>query len=1066
MKTVKTWKETIKRSKVNAILIKFSPTIHSFDSELTCSYDVPPPQTFSWEEVGTMLLDIYRHASELSLPAQDKDSSDLSEAYTALHRQDPNCATVEYSSASQPPSCSPSPDDGGGMCVQASPPMYSEPPVQLVSLPPLKVCFETKNRKGRLQKDADAFSLSADEFIHVLNSQGRAFLHFCFCWATKRPLSLKKVPPRQNWSHSNFVALAEGLRGTKEEASVATEALFRSVSELCTFLEEGCHEDEEEPREVERALLCVVGSVHTKFRVRALKLLETLRNKHATFISAGVRPTVLCVGDRMDVLLDGVDERERSRLVECSLSLYVQVFFCGSVSWYKFWPYSSSATPGTHRKNGELKFTIAQSVEKSGFYDWRLVAYDPEKGAITESFREGRFIVFPTLKEHTETGNGCVFMNQKFKGDRRFFLVSSDGSREEKDGIRVMNFPLTVSPSTWHSRYKKYLSFHCESPKKSTLTPCYSVALSSETGLAYFNYRMPETVDLLLSELRVWLDGRGGSEGGRTAVVLQGDWPSLCAPSIDEMARLDEDGTFHHSDPVTSLESPFVDQGQVIPLEAEYDGANVVLAKIVQAVWNMDPEVLLCVETRTHTQHNQALRSGCVPVDTILESVIAQNPSRETYERMKQHIAEQQQQQQSYNKSSDFSSPAVVRIPPGHPTLSPFGYTLVQFGFVAVLGEALKPKSFLFEKDSELSAEKCTKTQMGVYNVEWCGSDGKPEQRIISLAAKQGDRIILVAFVPECMSSRNAITAAPVISSELYGLVPDIVQVSSLARRGALSLVPPQYMTRDEFCHEHHYTDFDPEKDDGIQVWVIAPSSCPSSVLYESSLCRLSGLVDGGIPLDGNMIYETLRDAGTSSRGKKEMAELLLEKLRMNLPHSSDKLFGSILSHLFFTTHSLPLCLLDLVRTSTSPSCSGILTGNELGTIVFVSAEMGRFSTVGGVGVLVDELTRSIAKRGYRVVVVTPYFNYNKYGHTDYLRPEDGFVYKGNISVDISCSERQDFGVHTGKEHEVDLVFLHNFTYFPTPYSGETADYKLRSVVALSKAALQACVFLDIKPSM
>jgi hypothetical protein len=49
---------------------------------------------------------------------------------------------------------------------------------------------------------------------------------------------------------------------------------------------------------------------------------------------------------------------------------------------------------------------------------------------------------------------------------------------------------------------------------------------------------------------------------------------------------------------------------------------------------------------------------------------------------------------------------------------------------------------------------------------------------------------------------------------------------------------------------------------------------------------------------------------------------------------------------------------------------------------------MGRFSTVGGVGVMVDELTRALAALGLDIHVISPYYNFNRKGKTGYLEAE------------------------------------------------------------------------------
>lgn len=74
--------------------------------------------------------------------------------------------------------------------------------------------------------------------------------------------------------------------------------------------------------------------------------------------------------------------------------------------------------------------------------------------------------------------------------------------------------------------------------------------------------------------------------------------------------------------------------------------------------------------------------------------------------------------------------------------------------------------------------------------------------------------------------------------------------------------------------------------------------------------------------------------------------------------------------------------------------------GDQLGPIVFMTPELGKWSTVGGLGVMVDELSVGLADLGQEVIVVSPYYHRNKKGATDYLQ-QDGIYHKDNLFVDI-----------------------------------------------------------------
>lgn len=53
---------------------------------------------------------------------------------------------------------------------------------------------------------------------------------------------------------------------------------------------------------------------------------------------------------------------------------------------------------------------------------------------------------------------------------------------------------------------------------------------------------------------------------------------------------------------------------------------------------------------------------------------------------------------------------------------------------------------------------------------------------------------------------------------------------------------------------------------------------------------------------------------------------------------------------------------------------------NKLGEIVFATPELGRWSTVGGLGVMVDELAIGLVNLGQQVTVISPYYERNRKG--------------------------------------------------------------------------------------
>lgn len=50
---------------------------------------------------------------------------------------------------------------------------------------------------------------------------------------------------------------------------------------------------------------------------------------------------------------------------------------------------------------------------------------------------------------------------------------------------------------------------------------------------------------------------------------------------------------------------------------------------------------------------------------------------------------------------------------------------------------------------------------------------------------------------------------------------------------------------------------------------------------------------------------------------------------------------------------------------------------------MLITPELGKWSTVGGLGVMVDNLSKALAKQGEEVIVISPYYDKDRYGNTE-----------------------------------------------------------------------------------
>ena len=143
-----------------------------------------------------------------------------------------------------------------------------------------------------------------------------------------------------------------------------------------------------------------------------------------------------------------------------------------------------------------------------------------------------------------------------------------------------------------------------------------------------------------------------------------------------------------------------------------------------------------------------------------------------------------------------------------------------------------------------------------------------------------------------------------------------------------------------------------------------------------------------------------------------------------------------------------------------------IIKGSDLGSICVITPELGRWSTVGGLGVMVDELSQGLCNLGQDLIMISPYYNMNKKGQHDYLA-NDPFDIQYIRNINVKLDGNYTFGVHYGVGNGgIKYYFLHNYNIFPYPYAGGYAPDVLRRICLFAKAALQLLCDLEIIPNL
>ena len=198
----------------------------------------------------------------------------------------------------------------------------------------------------------------------------------------------------------------------------------------------------------------------------------------------------------------------------------------------------------------------------------------------------------------------------------------------------------------------------------------------------------------------------------------------------------------------------------------------------------------------------------------------------------------------------------------------------------------------------------------------------------------------------------------------------------------------------------------------------------------------------------------------------------LFEKYNINFNDYIKKL-DFIKTNESLTSEFFKYCLILKSIKSPDPKYSKVISiaknlfeSNILGPICFVTPELGRWSTVGGLGVMVNELSQGLRSIGQEIIMISPYYNQNRKGKTDYLA-NDPFNIHYTKNVSIQLDNRYEFGVHYGEGNNgIKYYFLHNASIFPRPYPDLGPADIVREMACFCKASLQLLCDIGTIPAI
>lgn len=278
---------------------------------------------------------------------------------------------------------------------------------------------------------------------------------------------------------------------------------------------------------------------------------------------------------------------------------------------------------------------------------------------------------------------------------------------------------------------------------------------------------------------------------------------------------------------------------------------------------------------------------------------------------------------------------------------------------------------------------------------------------------------------------------------------------------------------KEELLADRHYISILPYRS---HVMGICPSDVSSRDALNHSIERLKKNVTRDAFIEGNYLIQKLKSQlmNTPRTGLEDVANTIgmIHKYFLEVySYSAHELVKKI-SGFDENVIGKLLGICDFLGEAPGPIgnsqlfAKNLVDSNKMGPIVFSCPEIGRFSTIGGLGVMVDELSQGLVSLGEEVWVVSPYYEKNKKGESGYLSNDKANInWKGNITIQFG-GETYTVGLHQGLENGVNLLFLHNAALFPTVYADLRPHLVMKQLVGFGKAVLEALCWLRVIPSV
>lgn len=175
----------------------------------------------------------------------------------------------------------------------------------------------------------------------------------------------------------------------------------------------------------------------------------------------------------------------------------------------------------------------------------------------------------------------------------------------------------------------------------------------------------------------------------------------------------------------------------------------------------------------------------------------------------------------------------------------------------------------------------------------------------------------------------------------------------------------------------------------------------------------------------------------------------------------SSKLFAffKIIQELMKSPHS---------NISNLPFISSItdsINHHTLGPIGIAISELGRWTSIGGQGVMINELSQGLVTLGQNVFLVTPYYHLNRRNESNYLEDDKDFKHTLDFQVKVG-GETYTINLFEGKVNGVTIYFIKNTEIFTSVSAQGDGVFTLKQICVFAKAVLEVFCVKRMIPSL